>query len=49
LSVAFESFEANENESDINFRETVLKAQLSATEEALAVVVGEIVGFLASD
>lgn len=48
-SVAMESFEATENDSDINFRETVLKAQLGATEDALAAVVGEIVGFLAQD
>lgn len=48
-SVALESFEAVENETDINFRETVLKAQLSATADALAGVVGEIVAYLAED
>ena len=48
-SVALESFEAIETEGDINFRETVLKAQLSATEDALTVVVGEVVGFLAKN
>ncbi|MEL7450637.1 MAG: hypothetical protein AAFN78_15595, partial [Pseudomonadota bacterium] len=48
-SVALESFEAIESEADTNFRETVLKAQLSATEDALASVVGEIVRFLADN
>ncbi len=48
-SVALESFEAIENEGDINFQETMLKAQLSATEAALGAVVGEIVRFLAED
>lgn len=48
-SVALESYEATENETDINFRETVLKAQLNATADALAGVVGEIVTYLAED
>ena len=46
-SVALESYEAIENETDINFRETVLKGQLNATADALASVVGEIVAYLA--
>jgi hypothetical protein len=48
-SVALESFEASENDNDMNFRETTLKAQLSATEDALSAVISEIVGFLAKD
>lgn len=48
-SVALESYEATENEVDINFRETVLKAQLNATADALAGVVNEIVIYLNED
>ncbi len=46
-TAVLKAFEASENDSDINFRETVLKAQLGATEDALADVAGEIVRFLA--
>lgn len=45
-SVVLESFEATERDSDINFRETMLRAQLDATADALAAVVGEIVAYL---
>ena len=48
-SVALESFEATENEGDLNFRETMLRAQLDATADALAAVVGEIVTYLDED
>ena len=48
-SVALQSFEANESDADINFRETVLRAQMNATAEALARVVGEILGYLAEE
>lgn len=46
-SVALKSFEARENDGDINFQETMLKAQLDATTDALADVSAEIVRFLA--
>ena len=46
-SVVLKSFEAKENETDINFRETMLKAQLRATTDGLAGVSDAIVGFLA--
>lgn len=45
-SSVIKSFEAAENSADINFRETVLKAQLQATTDALADVSREIVSFL---
>lgn len=48
-SVALETFEATENSADTNFRETMLKAQLEATANALAGVVREIVAFLDQD
>jgi hypothetical protein len=46
-SVVLKSFEAMKNETDINFRETIHKAQLKATAEALSEVSSEIVTFLA--
>lgn len=46
-SAVIKSFEASENDDDLNFRETVLKAQLRATTDALADVSGEIAAFLA--
>jgi hypothetical protein len=45
-SVALETFDAEQNETDINFRETMLKAQLQAIASALADVSSEIVRFL---
>jgi hypothetical protein len=47
-SVVLKSFEAIENDSDLNFDETMLKAQLQATTDALSEVSSEIVTFLAS-
>jgi hypothetical protein len=46
-SVVLKSFEAIENDSDLNFDETMLKAQLQATTDALSEVSSEIVTFLA--
>jgi hypothetical protein len=46
-SVVLKSFEAMKNETDISFRETIHKAQLKATAEALSEVSSEIVTFLA--
>jgi hypothetical protein len=48
-SVVLETFESQEADTDANFRETVLKAQLQATTNALAGVVREIVGFLGTE
>jgi hypothetical protein len=45
-SVALKTFDAEQNETDINFRETMLKAQLQAIASALADVSSEIVRFL---
>ncbi|WP_082989880.1 hypothetical protein [Woeseia oceani] len=45
-SVVLKTFESQQSGTDVNFRETVLKAQLQATTDALAGVVAEIVGFL---
>lgn len=47
-SVAYESFEATQNDADFNFRETMLKAQLQATADALATVSAEVVAYLDS-
>lgn len=46
-SVAQQSFEAQKTDADINFRETMLKAQLQAITVALSDVSSEIVSFLA--
>ena len=46
-SVVLKSYEAKENDTDLNFRETMLKAQLQATTDALADVSSEVVNFLA--
>lgn len=48
-SIVTRSFDVVENDADINFQETRLKAQLAATSQALADVSSEIVSFLASD
>lgn len=48
-SVALRTFEASRNETDINFQETVLKAQLKATADALSEVVDEVGAFLVED
>lgn len=45
-TVVVKSFETKENDTDINFRETVLRAQLEATTDALADVSAQIVAFL---
>ena len=45
-SSVLKSFEATENSTDINFRETILKAQLRATADALSDVSAEVVSFL---
>ncbi len=47
-SVATHSYDVEQNETDLNFRETILKAQLAATATALGQVSGEIARFLAS-
>ena len=46
-SIASHSFRVKQNKEDTNFRETILKAQLAATAEALSKVSGEVVQFLA--
>ena len=46
-SVATKTFEARQNDEDVNFRETILKAQLAAITEAMSDVSSEIVAFLA--
>ena len=46
-SIASHSFHVKQNNEDTNFRETILKAQLAATAEALSKVSGEVVRFLA--
>lgn len=48
-SAVLRSFEASENDSDVSFRETMLKAQLRATSEALADVSTAVVHFLESE
>ena len=48
-SSVLKSFEAVENDADINFRETMLKAQLQATADALADVSAEVVSFLGKE
>lgn len=45
-SAVLKSFEATQNEADLNFRETILKAELQATTDALADVSAEIVRYL---
>lgn len=45
-SIASHTFDIKKNAADTNFRETILKAQLAATAEALSKVSGEIVEFL---
>ena len=47
-TVATKSFDVAQNQSDTNFRETRLKAQLDATAAALSDVSEEIVQFLAN-
>jgi len=47
-SSATRSFEAAQNDSDMNFRETILKAQLNAISDALGDISAEVVAFLAS-
>lgn len=46
-SVASHSYDVEENDEDVNFRETRLRAQLTATSQALADVSGEIAAYLA--
>ncbi|MFK7887965.1 MAG: hypothetical protein AB8G16_13985 [Gammaproteobacteria bacterium] len=46
-SVVSESFQATQTAADINFRETVLKAQLDASARALATVADELRTFMA--
>jgi hypothetical protein len=46
-SIASHSFSVKKNDEDMNFRETILKAQLAATAEALSKASGEVVRFLA--
>jgi len=46
-SIASRTFDVVENDADTNFQETRLKAQLTATSQALADVSTEIVNFLA--
>lgn len=48
-STVLKTFEATRSEEDFNIRETMLKAQLRATEEAMADVSNEIVTFLAGE
>ncbi len=48
-SVASHSYDVEKNDNDMNFRETILRAQLQATATALGQVSGEIARFLASD
>ena len=47
-SVAFERYTARRNDDDTNFRETVLKAQLTAVTEALSKVSDDVRKFLDS-
>ena len=47
-TVASRSFDVVENETDTNFQETILRAQLAATSKALSDVSSEIVDFLSS-
>ncbi|MCH7830605.1 MAG: hypothetical protein IIB75_08615 [Proteobacteria bacterium] len=45
-SIASHTYDIKQNKDDTNFRETILKAQLAATAEALSKVSGEVVRFL---
>lgn len=45
-SIASHTYDIKRSKEDTNFRETILKAQLAATAEALSTVSGEIVRFL---
>ncbi len=47
-TVASRSFDVVEDKTDTNFQETILRAQLAATSQALSDVSSEIVGFLSS-
>lgn len=48
-SVVSESFGADQNAEDLNFRETILRAQLMAVVEALGNVSGEVAEFLSGE
>ncbi|MDJ0698436.1 MAG: hypothetical protein QNJ07_01160 [Woeseiaceae bacterium] len=48
-SVATHSYDVEKSDADMNFRETILRAQLEATATALGQVSGEIARFLASN
>ena len=48
-SVSSHSYDVEKNDADMNFRETILRAQLEATATALGQVSAEIARFLASD
>lgn len=48
-STVLKTFEATQNQDDFNFQETMLKAQLQATGEALADVSAEIVSYLVEE
>ena len=47
-STATRAFEAQQNDADMNFRETILKAQLKAINEALGDISAEVVIFLSN-
>jgi len=48
-SVATRSFSTKQNDKDLNFRETMLKGQLSAVAQALSDVSAEVVRFLGQE